>query len=88
MANKFNLQCPGCRHIYIDTLIGNITKLVHPGTTFGERSPKMPTAHCVASYDYVLFEDCEHCCPETFGECPECTDGRVGTPTTKPCRCQ
>jgi len=87
VSNKFKLKCPGCPHVYVDTLIEGVTKLIHPGYTYGDPSPKLPTARCVACVDYVLFEACQHCCPEVFAECPQCTTGVVGNPTTKPCRC-
>ena len=74
-SNRYSVQCPGCDHFYLDQLIGGIMRLLHPGYRFGDPRPQLPTPQCIASYDYVVFEGCKHCCPETFGMCPECGNG-------------
>jgi hypothetical protein len=84
--NKFKVRCPGCDGIYSHAVIEGFSKLLHPGVTWGALNIKLPTKNCVASIDYVYFEDCRHCCPERFAECPECPSGEIGVPTTRPCR--
>ncbi len=85
--NKFNVKCPGCGGIYLDKMISGFSKLLHPGYTLGIPNQELPTPDCVASFDYVKFQECEHCCPETFGQCPECQAPHTGAPSKDPCRC-
>ena len=85
--NKFNVKCPGCGGVYLDALIEGFSKLLHPGYRYGDPDPKLPTPNCIGSFDYISFIQCGHCCPETFGLCPECIPPHTGQPTKNPCRC-
>ena len=80
--NKYSVSCPGCGGIYIDEIVKGFKKLIHPGYRYGDPEPQLPSPNCVPSYNYVEFQDCKHCCPETFGRCPDCFKG---VPTKKPC---
>jgi len=85
--NRYNVKCPGCDSMYIETTEGT-TRLIHPGVDFFGRILKaLPTRFCVPSYNFVFFRACNHCCPETFGQCPECSHNPIGTPSSDPCRC-
>jgi hypothetical protein len=81
-SNRYGVQCRGCDHYYFDRLIDGVLRLIHPGYRFGDLAPRLPTAQCIASYDYVVFEKCKHCCPESLGICPEC---RKGEPSEQRC---
>jgi hypothetical protein len=86
--NQYKVQCPGCDALYNVATDEQATRLIHPGVDLAGRILKaLPTKLCVASYNYVLFKACNHCCPETFGQCPECITNPVGTPSNVPCRC-
>jgi hypothetical protein len=84
--NKYNVTCPGCGAVYVDVIIRAFSKLLHPGVNPSDASPKLPTPNCVAMFDYVSFKECHHCCPETFGQCPDCDPPHIGYPTKDPCR--
>jgi hypothetical protein len=81
----FNIRCPACGSFYKDVKQKGKTVLTHV-------SP-LSNRQCVATYGYVLFDPCKHCCPETFAECPLCElrfPGFVvehGTPSSSTCRC-
>jgi hypothetical protein len=83
--NSFNVVCDGCGAPYYEQQIGRFRHLFHKGTEPGESDPVMPTAKCRYSWDFVLFTPCEHCCPESFADCPKCTFGNIGKPTAQRC---
>lgn len=76
--NKFNVVCPGCKGMYLHKIVEGFSKLLHNGPLRGPA--------CIQSIDYVYYNDCEHCCPERFSDCPECEDKRIGLPTNTKCR--
>lgn len=74
--NRYGVKCSRCNHYYVDQLLEGVMRLIHPGYQFGDPKPQLPTPQCIASYDYVVFEACGHCCPESLGICPECGNGQ------------
>jgi hypothetical protein len=84
--NKYRVKCPGCDGVYVHWVIDGVSKLLHPGITWGGRREPLPTPMCVASLDYVYFSPCRHCCPERFADCPDCQPPDFGQPTSMPCR--
>jgi hypothetical protein len=85
--NKYNVQCPGCDHFYNLEIVNGLKKLIHPGYTYGDPKPHLPTSKCVPFYGHIIFKQCNHCCPETFAICPECnvSGKQKGTPSDKAC---
>ena len=76
--NKFNVVCPGCGSTYLHKIVEGFSKLLHDGPLQG--------IACVQSVNYVHFDDCNHCCPERFVQCPDCISKRIGVPSNIPCR--
>jgi|GEM_PF-3805258 len=76
--NKFNVACPGCKGIFLHKIIKGFSKLWHNGPLRGPA--------CIQSIDYVLYDDCEHCAPERFADCPECDNHKIGSPTNRKCK--
>lgn len=89
--NKFEVICPGCRTLYEDIVVHGLSMLLHRGLRNENDESTLPTPSCVRLYSYVAFETCGHCCPETFGECPECSlkppeiNHEIGVPTQTGC---
>jgi hypothetical protein len=93
LANLFNVRCPGCHSLYRDIIENGVSRLLHKGLRHSQDPSPMPTPECVASYGYVAFEPCDHCCPQRFATCPACKKGLPGARTPHgqvsryPCLC-
>ena len=85
-VNRFRVQCQGCDHYYQTALVGERQILLHAKVDPARiENARLPTPRCRLSYDYVLFEPCDHCCPEVFANCPESHEGPPGRPTRQRC---
>lgn len=85
--NKYRVKCPGCGHYYVEKIFQGFSILLHPGYSVGDPKENLPTSQCVGSFDYVIFDSCKHCCPQSFAVCPECDSRPIGIPSKAPCRC-
>jgi len=74
--NEYNVRCPGCAHDYVDLIIGGFLKLLHKNYRYGDPPESLPTPRCIGVIDYVKFQECQHCCPESFADCPKCSQGK------------